>query len=174
MRIARTVLPAALAAAALVGCSAGPHHAAGTPRSHGGVRLTWSEPETSPTTLLVLRRIRYEGATLRTMYVHRDGSVSIDVPNGGAGGSKYAGRIAPGTFAVIRHEIATIPWHHLSRRKRFLDASGGYFIVRHGDSEHVAMSDGMSVDLLPLVRRLQGVFNGGLRDKRVLHRFGRL
>jgi hypothetical protein len=170
VRIATSiVLPAALAAAALAGC--GSEETAQKPEKP---RLTWAESPTAKNTILVVRRLRYEGATLQTMYVHADGSVNLDIPNGGAGGSKYTGHIAPQRFATLQRQISRTPWGHLSRRKGFLDASGGYWIIRRGNDEHVAMSKRMSVSLLPLVRTMQGVFVGGIKDKRTQHRFGRL
>jgi hypothetical protein len=174
VRIARIILPAAVAAAAFAGCGSDAHNRGDQAASTGnGPRLTWSEPADAPATLLVVRRIRYEGATLRTLYVHTDGSVNVDVPNGGAGGAKLTGRITPRTLSALRRDIAAIPWRHLSHRKRQLDASGGYFMVRHAGEEHIAMSSGMSVDLIPLVKRVQGIFNGGIKDRRVQHRFGK-
>ena len=153
----------ATAVAVLAGCGSAPHRA--TPAR------TQVAKAQSPT-LLVFRRIRYEGATLRTMYLHADGSVHVDIPSGGAGGARQDGRMAPGTLAAVRRQIARTPWDHLSPRKRpYLAGSGAYFIVRRGDSERVLSSAGMSEDLVPLVRRLNAMMNGHGVHVRTHNRF---
>jgi hypothetical protein len=126
-------------------------------------------------TVITFRRVRYEGATLRTLYVHADGSIKVDVPGGGAGGAKFEGRLEPGTLRAIRRDVSRTPWSDLSHRRVVYDRSGAYFILRHRGVEHVAMADGMSPDLVGLVDRLNGVLNGeGRAEYRVVHRFGRI
>ena len=158
----RIVLPLALAAATVAGCG-----------SSKPVQQPHQLTKAKAPTIVMFRRIRYEGATLRTMYVHADGAVDIDIPSGGAGGAKQQARLRPAALAAIRSEVARTPWRHLSRRKAgYLAGSGAYFIVRRGAAERVASSDGMSVDLLPLVKRLNRTMNGaGLVDERTRNRF---
>src|SRR3954454_5674160 len=54
--------------------------------------------------VITFRRIRYMGATMRILNVYRDGAMKVDIPNGGAGGSRFAGRLTPGTLRAIRRE----------------------------------------------------------------------
>jgi hypothetical protein len=121
--------------------------------------------------LIVFRRVRFEGATLRTLTLRDDGSFTLDVPGGGAGGAFYDGRVTPATLRAVRRDIARTPWRHLTRRKAVYDKSGAYFMLRQDGRDHVAMSSGMSADLLPVVTRLNGVINGdGVASKRLKHR----
>jgi hypothetical protein len=146
--VAATATPAATSAAA---------RAHGRPRSRVVVRAT---------------RFRYAGATKRVLTIRANGRVVIAEPSGGAGGVRREARIAPATLRAVRRLVRATPWRRLTRHRRRLDGSGGYFFVRHDGQEHVAMSSGMSADLLPLVRRLNHVMAGdGLRDVRVTHQF---
>ena len=63
-----------------------------------------------------------------------------------------------------------------SRHKRVLyNRSGAYFMLHHEGEDYVAMADGMSADLVPLVDRLNNVLNGDGQSQHVtVHRFGRL
>jgi hypothetical protein len=136
------------------------------------------QPQTNPHPpkyVIVFRRVRYEGATLRTLYLHRDGRIDVEVPGGGAGGSRYDGRVTKATLRSVQRLVRRTPWDHLSRRRVPLEpiaGSGAYFMLRHAGKDHIAMADGMSPDLVPVVNRLNGILNGdGERSRRVLHRF---
>jgi hypothetical protein len=149
-----SIVPVALAAA-LAGCG----EAAPPPRDQAPVR-TAAKPASSSPKILVFRRIRYEGATTRTLILREDGTFDVNIPNGGAGGSQFEGELTPAMLRTVRRDIARTPWDHLSRRKAAYDASGAYFMVRHAGREHVAMSAGMSRDLMPLVTHANSVLNG--------------
>ena len=126
----------------------------------------------APENLIVFRRIRYEGATMRTLYLHHDGTMQVEVPGGGTGAARFDGRVTAGTLHDVRALVRRIDWRHLSRRKVELDGSGAYYMLRHGHDEHVAMASGMSRDLVGVVRRLNDVLNGeGVASKRPVHRF---
>jgi hypothetical protein len=126
----------------------------------------------APQNLIVFRRFRYEGATLRTLYLHADGTMDIEVPGGGAGGARFAGRVTPATLEAVRRLVRRTPWDDLSARKVTYDRSGAYFMLRHDGVEHVAMAAGMSRDLVPVVDRLNGILNGrGRAEHHVIHRF---
>ena len=126
-------------------------------------------------TLIVFRRVRYEGATLRTMYVHADGTLKIDVPNGGAGGANFTGRLTPRALRDVRAALASTPWKHLTRKKVLYNRSGAYFMLHRAGEDYVAMADGMSADLVPLVDRLNNVLNGDGQSRHdTVHRFGRI
>src|SRR5689334_16999648 len=126
-------------------------------------------------TLIVFRRVRYEGATLRTMYVHADGSLKIDVPNGGAGGANFTGKLTAQALREVRNALASTPWKHLTTRKVVYDRSGAYFMLHRGGEDYVALAAKMSADLVPVVDRLNNVLNGdGQVDHTTVHRFGRV
>ena len=123
--------------------------------------------------LIVFRRVRYEGATLNVMTLYADGFVKIDVPNGGAGGAKFVSRAKPRALRGVRRAIAATPWRHLSRRRVVFDRSGAYFMLHHRGEDHIAMADGMSPDLKPLVTRLNAILTGpGRGERHVVHRWG--
>jgi hypothetical protein len=157
------VIVAAVVAATAAGC--------GSQASPPPAKAPEAAAKPAPT-LIVFRRVRYEGATLRTLSLHADGSVHVDVPGGGAGGSTFEGRLRPTELRGIRHTIDATPWRSLSSRKvAYIRGSGAYFMLRHRGHDYVAMADRMSRDLVPVVRSLNGVLNGGLTAKRVTHRF---
>ena len=132
-------------------------------------------PRQAARDLIVFRRVRYEGATLNVMTVRADGSLKIDVPNGGAGGAKFVSHLTPRALRGVRRAIAATPWRHLSRRRVRFDRSGAYFLLHHRGQDEVAMASGMSRDLLPIVTRLNAILTGsGQRsERRLVHRFGR-
>jgi hypothetical protein len=175
----RTVLIVAALQLALiaVGCGDGKGDHAGLDRrpvatddSKADLQPQSQHPQ--PANLIVFRRVRYEGATLRTLYLHADGSMDIEVPGGGAGGSRYAGRVTPATLKAVERLVRRTPWDDLSGHKVTYDRSGAYFMLRHDGVEHVAMASGMSKDLVPVVDRLNGILNGrGRAEHRVIHRF---
>ena len=183
----RTILlTAALAASSVlvVACGGGSDRgfdrrptATATVAGDNGQPTRWAEQTSSPdpnapTNLIVFRRIRYEGATMRTLYLHRDGTMQIEVPGGGTGAARFAGRVTAGTLRDVRAMVRRIDWRHLSPRKVHLDGSGAYYMLRRGEQEHVAMASGMSRDLVPVVQRLNDVLNGeGVASKRPVHRF---
>ncbi len=168
----RTLFVVPLAAAALIGCGETASDTASTPVRKPAPPARETIPAYKSPDMLVFRRIRYEGATTRTLVVREDGTFDVNIPNGGAGGSWFTGALTSGMQAAIRRDVARTPWGHLSRRKATLDRSGAYFILRHGGEEHVAMSAGMSKDLMPLVVRANSVLNGEGRDwYEVRHRF---
>jgi hypothetical protein len=126
-------------------------------------------------TLIVFRRVRYEGATLRTMYVHADGSLKIDVPNGGAGGSNFTGKLTADALREVRATLARTPWKHLTRRRVLYDRSGAYYMLHRRGEDYVAMADGMSADLVPVIERLNDVLNGDGQSRHdLVHRFGKI
>jgi len=123
--------------------------------------------------VIVFRRVRYEGATLNVMTVYADGFLTIDVPNGGAGGAKFVSHATPRAVRGVRRAIAETPWRHLSKRRVLFDRSGAYFMLHHDGEDHIAMADGMSPDLKPLVTRLNAILTGdGRGERRVVHRWG--
>ena len=125
--------------------------------------------------LIVFRRVRYEGATLNVMTLYADGFVRIDVPNGGAGGAKFVSQATPRALRGVRRAIARTPWRHLSKRRVLFDRSGAYFMLHHRGEDHIAMADGMSPDLKPLVTRLNAILVGDARgERRMVHRWGRI
>jgi hypothetical protein len=126
-------------------------------------------------TLIVFRRVRYEGATLRTMTVHADGSLQIDVPNGGAGGANFTGKLTAQALREVRNALASTPWTHLTKRSVVYNRSGAYFMLHRGGQDYVALAARMSSDLVPIVDRLNEVLNGnGQVDHTTVHRFGRV
>jgi hypothetical protein len=170
-------VPSALALAAalaLAGCG-GDDHAGGD----NGQPTRWAkqplQPQNdphAPRNVIVFRRVRYEGATLRTLYLHRDGTIDIEVPGGGTGAARFDGSVTDETLRDVKTLVRRVDWNHLSPKKVELDGSGAYYMLRHGGKEHVAMASGMSVDLVPVVKRLNGILNGdGRRTHRALHRF---
>jgi len=161
-----------------VGGAAGSQPAAAKPAPANEDAATWGNRAKGPRTLIVFRRVRYEGATMRILYVRADGSLKIDIPNGGAGGAKFDGRLTPRALRAVRRELAATPWRHLSRRRVPyvpFDTSGAYFMLHRGGRDYIAMASGMSRDLLPIVRRLNEVFNGkGQSRHKVEHRFHKI
>jgi hypothetical protein len=152
--------------------SAGSRPAAPKPTGVDGTRRTRAR---EPRTLIVFRRVRYEGATMRILSVRADGSLKIDIPNGGAGGAKFNGRLTRRALRAVRHDLAATPWRHLSRRRTPyvpFNTSGAYFMIHRAGRDYVAMASGMSPDLLPIVRRLNEVLSGkGQSRHNVVHRF---
>jgi len=125
--------------------------------------------------LVVFRRVRYEGATLNVMTLYADGFVRIDVPNGGAGGAKFVSRATPRALRGARRALAATPWRHLSKRRVLFDRSGAYFMLHHAGEDYIAMADGMSPDLKPLVTRLNAILIGdGRGERRTVQRWGRI
>ena len=160
------MLVGVLVALGIAGCGGGEKE---TARAKPAAR-----PAESPT-LIVFRRVRYEGATLRTMYVHADGTLKIDVPNGGAGGANFTGKLTRQALREVRTTLASTPWKHLTHKKVLYNRSGAYFMLHHEGEDYVAMADGMSADLVPLVDRLNNVLNGdGQSQHTTVHRFGRI
>ena len=161
------ILPIAIVsvAAALAGCGASDDPK--PPR----VDAPAAQARTEPQPLIVFRRVRYEGATLRTLKLYENGAVDIDIPNGGAGWSDYTGSLRPAALQRIRRTIEGTPWHSLSKRKVTYDRSGAYFMMRRGGDDYVAMADRMSKDLVPVIRSLNGVLDGGYTGKQEGHRF---
>ena len=166
------ILASAMAGLALAGCGAERDAAAPAAAARPAAPVHRTHPaRPEPRTVIVFRRVRYEGATLRTMTVRSDGSLKIDVPGGGAGGAKFEGRLRPRALRGLRRAIARTPWHHLSRRTVLFDRSGAYFMLHYRGQDVVAMASGMSVDLEPLIARLNRILT---TPHRVVHRFGRL
>lgn len=164
------MLVGALIALVITGCG-GSEERAQRP-AKPAVKAAPAKPKPEPPTLIVFRRVRYEGATLRTLYVHADGSLKIDVPGGGAGGSKFTGKLTRQALREVRAELASTPWKHLTRKRVLYNRSGAYFMLHHRGEDYVAMADGMSADLVPIVDRLNGVLNGeGQSRHDVVHRF---
>ena len=162
------MLVGALVALGFAGCgSSGDSHAARPPAK--------AAAKPPAPTLIVFRRVRYEGATLRTLYVHADGSLQVDVPNGGAGGANFTGKLTADALREVRATLAKTPWTHLTRRRVLYNRSGAYFMLHRRGEDYVAMADGMSADLIPIVDRLNNVLNGeGQVRHETVHRFGRI
>ena len=173
----RRVLIGAGCALVLAGCG-GSEREAGRPATAARAAAT---PAATPDPIarhgrevIVFRRVRYEGATLNVMTLYADGFLRIDVPNGGAGGAKFVSRATPRAMRGVRRAIARTPWRHLSKRRVVFDRSGAYFMLHHRGEDYVAMADGMSPDLKPLVRRLNAILIGDARgERRVVHRWGK-
>ena len=51
------------------------------------------------------------------------------------------------------------------------DRSGAYYMMKRSGRDYVAMADHMSKDLVPVVKTLNGVLNGGYSRKDVGHRY---
>jgi hypothetical protein len=156
-------LSAAAAATAAVAFAVG-----GCGGGDGSGRRQAAAPRVAPTpapapVVVTFKRFRLAGATEQVLRVHTDGRFEIDVPSGGAGRAQGAGRLRVARLRAVRRLVRRIDWSDLSPRKAVYDLSGAYFMVRHAGREHVAMASGMSRDLLPLVRRLDDVLNGGGR-----------
>ena len=172
----RNVLIGAGCALALGGCGGGEREA-GRPAAaaHPAVtRAATPDPVARHGRVLtVFRRVRYEGATMNVMTLYADGFLTIDVPNGGAGGAKFLSRATPRALRGVRRAIAATPWRHLSKRRVVFDRSGAYFMLHQRGEDHIAMADGMSPDLKPLVTRLNAVLIGdGRGERRPVHRWG--
>ena len=165
------MLVGALVALVFAGCGGSDDKSSAKRAAPGAETAAKAE---SPT-LIVFRRVRYEGATLRTMYVHADGSLKIDVPNGGAGGANFTGRLTRQALREVRGTLAKTPWKHLTRKRVLYNRSGAYFMLhRHGE-DYVAMADGMSADLVPVIDRLNDVLNGDGQSRHdTVHRFGKI
>jgi hypothetical protein len=156
----------------LAGCGGGEREAAHRPAA--------ARPAATPApavehgrVVTMFRRVRYEGATMNIVTLYADGFIEIDVPNGGAGGANFVSRTTPRVVRGVRRAIARTPWRHLSKRRVFFDDSGAYFMLRHRGEDYVAMADGMSADLKPLVTRLNAILVGDARGpRRTVHRWG--
>jgi hypothetical protein len=164
--VVRRVLIGAGCALALAGCGSSEREAVRPAAAPAPVARHGRE-------LIVFRRVRYEGATLNVMTLYADGFLKIDVPNGGAGGAKFVSRATPGAVRGVRRAIARAPWRHLSKRRVLFNRSGAYFMLHHRGEDYIAMADGMSPDLKPLVTRLNAILTGeGRGERRVVHRWG--
>jgi hypothetical protein len=175
--LVRASIAAATCAAFLAACGADTDERAAPPAAAKPAAAKPAAAKARPAApkapaFLVFRRVRYEGATMRILTLRTDGAMSIDIPNGGAGGSFFSGRLKPRALRSIRRMVARTPWGHLSRRKVVLDDSGAYYMFHRNGKDYIGMASGMSPDLLPLVRRLNGVFIGqGVAYKKTDHRF---
>ena len=167
----RNVLVGAGCALALAGCGSNEREAraAAAARPAATPAATPDPVARHGRVLTVFRRVRYEGATMRVMTVYSDGFVKIDIPNGGAGGAKFETSLTRRALRGVRRTLAATPWRHLTKRKVVFDRSGAYFMFHQRGRDYVAMADGMSADLRPIVSRLNAVLTG---DKRVVHRWG--
>jgi hypothetical protein len=176
--LVRTLVLGGGCALALTGCGsrerdAGPAPAAARPAATPAA--TPAPAARHGRKLIVFRRVRYEGATMIVMSLYADGFVRLDVPNGGAGGAAFESRTTPRVVRGVRRAIAATPWRHLSPRKVRFDGSGAYFMLHHGGEDYIAMCDGMSADLKPLVTRLNAILVGDARGpRRTVHRWGRI
>ena len=173
----RTVLVGAVFALVIAGCgeTASQEQEGRAAAAPAPAPKAAAAPKREARPVIVFRRVRYEGATLRVLTVRPDGSIHIDVPGGGAGGAQFDGRLTRSMLRGIRRDVARTPWRHLSRKRVRYDYSGAYFMFHHGGRDYVAMGDGMSPDLMPLTRRLNRVLSGGGQvEHRVTHRYGRI
>ena len=172
----RRVLIGAGCALVLAGCGGSerePGRAATTARPAATPAATPDPVARHGREVIVFRRVRYEGATLNVMTLYADGFLRIDVPNGGAGGANFVSQATPRAMRGVRRAIARTPWRHLSKRRVLFDRSGAYFMLHHRGEDYVAMADGMSPDLKPLVTRLNAILVGDARGERhVVHRWG--
>ena len=172
----RTILIGAGCALALAGCG-GAERESGRPAAAAHPAAT---PTATPAPaakhgreLIVFRRVRYEGATLNVMTLYADGFVKIDVPNGGAGGAKFLAQATPRAVRRVRRLLESTPWRHLSKRRVLFDRSGAYFMLHHRGEDYIAMADGMSPDIKPLVTQLNAILVGDARgERRTVHRWG--
>jgi len=175
--VVRNLVVGAGCAVALAGCGSGEREAG----SRAAAAVTPAAAATPTPTqqhgrrLIVFRRVRYEGATMNVLSLYADGFVRIDVPNGGAGGAAFESSTTPRVVRGVRRAIAATPWRHLTRRKVLFDRSGAYFMLHHRGEDYIAMADGMSADLKPLVTRLNAILVGDARGpRRTVHRWGRI
>ena len=169
----RKVLIGAGCAVALAGCGSNEREAARPAAMRATPAATPDPVARHGRVLIVFRRVRYEGATLNVMTLYADGFLKIDVPNGGAGGAKFVSRATPRAVRGVRRAIARTPWRHLSGRRVLFDRSGAYFMLHHRGDDYIAMADGMSPDLKPVVTRLNAILTGdGRGERRVVHRWG--
>ena len=173
----RRVVIGAGCALVLAGCGSGETETTGAPAAARPAATPAAAPAShrAARDLIVFRRVRFEGATLNVMTVRADGSLKIDVPNGGAGGAKFVSRLTPRALRGVRRSIAATPWRHLSKRRVPFDRSGAYFMLHYRGEDHIAMADGMSIDLKPIVTRLNGILTGSgqPRHRQVVHRWGK-
>ena len=173
----RSVLIGAGCAFALAGCGSGEREAARPSAAARPAATPAATPDPAAghgRKLIVFRRVRYEGATLNVMTLYADGFVQIDVPNGGAGGAKFTSQATPRALRGVKRTLAATPWRHLSGRRVRFDRSGAYFMLHHRGEDHIAMADGMSPDLKPLVTRLNAILTGDGRGARhTVHRYGK-
>jgi hypothetical protein len=160
-----TIMACAAAAACAGGCGEAGNTPVERPAPARAQRSAPERPGSASPVLITFKRVRYEGATLRILTLRADGSVRVDVPSGGAGRARFEGRMTPGALRRVRRDVERAPWRSLSRRRVVYDRSGAYFVLRHDGREHVAMADGMSPDLLPIVKVLNGVLNGEHRAR---------
>ena len=177
--VVRNVVVGLGCAVALAGCGSSEREAgsrpAAAPRAAAAPVATPTPAAQHGRRLIVFRRVRYEGATMIVMSLYADGFVRLDVPNGGAGGAAFESRTTPRVVRGVRRAIAATPWRHLTRRKVRFDRSGAYFMLHHGGEDYIAMCDGMSADLKPLVTRLNAILVGDARGpRRTVHRWGRI
>ena len=174
----KTMLIGAGCALLAAGCGTGEREA----RSRPAAAQSAPAPAATPAPearhgrkLIVFRRVRYEGATMNVMSLYADGFVRIDVPNGGAGGAAFESRATQRAVRGVRSAIAGTPWRHLTKRKVLFDRSGAYFMLQHRGDDYIAMADGMSADLKPLVTRLNAILVGDARgERKTVHRWGRI
>jgi hypothetical protein len=166
--LVRSLAAAALCGALFTACGEGGDDVAKLPPAND--RAAAERPKAPA--FMVFRRVRYEGATMRILTLRTDGSMSIDIPNGGAGGSFFTGELKPAALRSLRRLVDETPWDRLSRRKAALDQSGAYFMLHRKGKDYIGMASGMSRDLLPVVRRLNEVFVGeGVAHKELDRRF---
>ena len=174
----RTTLIGAGCALALAGCGTGEREDRSRPAAAQSAPVPAATPAPEARhgrKLIVFRRVRYEGATLNVMSLYADGFVRIDVPNGGAGGAAFESRATRRAVRGVRRAIASTPWRHLTGRKVLFDRSGAYFMLHHGGDDYIAMADGMSADLKPLVTQLNAILVGDARGARkTVHRWGKI
>ena len=174
----RSILAAASCGLAMGGCGGGEREAGSRPATAKAAPTAAATPAPEARhgrKLIVFRRVRYEGATMNVMSLYADGFVRIDVPNGGAGAAAFESQATQRAMRGVRRAIARTPWRHLSKRKVFFDGSGAYFMLHHRGEDFIAMADGMSADLKPLVTRLNAILVGDARgERRTVHRWGRI
>jgi hypothetical protein len=174
----RRLLIGAGCAVLLAGCGSSEREAGSPPAAARATAPPAATPDAAARhgrKVIVFRRVRYEGATLNVMTLYADGFVKIDVPNGGAGGAAFVSRATPRALRGVRRAIAETPWRHLSKRKVLFDRSGAYFMLHHRGEDYIAMADGMSADLKPIVTRLNAILVGdGRGERHTVHRWGRI
>jgi hypothetical protein len=117
----------------------------------------------APQPVIAIDRYRSAGATVRKIVVYANGLVTIDDPSGGAGRRTSTKQLRPTQVRRLRRTIARTPWHHLSRRTASLPEvdPAAYFLLHHAGTVRTVMAAHLSVDLKPLVRRLNGIMDAG-------------
>jgi hypothetical protein len=114
---------------------------------------------------VVIRFARYReaGATVRKLILRTDGTLVIDDPSGGAGRRLSSGRVRPQQLRRLERLVTRAPLAHPSQRTTTLREVDpvAYWLIRRGHAVHTIQNRAVPTDLVPLIRRLNAIFDGG-------------